>query len=227
MSRAFRKSILLLAFVLSLIGRAFATPTPIGSITITGGEQSSGGVFDSGTVTATLNGVSISVAYGQYSNPAAVASALAATISQNCNMPVYAQATGATINFYTKGSNVLSSATVTGTSSNPTLFAASSFGVNGSSSGSPPAISNLSLTEGPPGMGFVITGTNFGSTQGTVTIGGISAAIVPGTWSATSVTVQVPNGLTAGLISYEVIVATSTFNSGTSSFQVDDPFGCN
>ena len=48
MSRTFRNLILLLGVVLGFCGRAFAAPTPIGSVTITGAEQSSGGVRDTG-----------------------------------------------------------------------------------------------------------------------------------------------------------------------------------
>jgi hypothetical protein len=74
-------------------------------------------------------------------------------------------------------------------------------------------------------MGFVIYGTNFGYTQGTVTIGGISATIIA--WTATSIVVQVPNGLTAGSYSVEVATSSSSvFNTETSTFQVDDAFEC-
>jgi phage tail sheath gpL-like len=106
MSRTSRNPILLLAVVLSLAGRGFASTSPIGSITLTGGEQSSGGVWDTGTVTVTINGISASIAYGQYSSPAGIASGLGALISQNCNFPVYAKASGAVLTFYTKGTNV-------------------------------------------------------------------------------------------------------------------------
>jgi len=222
MSRMSHNLILLLAAVLGLGGSAFATPAPIGSVTITCGEQSSGGVWDSGTVTATLNGVSISIPYGQYSSPAGIASGLASMISQNCNMPVYAQATGATINFYTKGSNVLSSATITGTSSNPTLFSGSSFQVNGASSVSAPQIGGLSLPTGPPSMGLTITGSNFGSTQGTVTVGGMTATVL--SWTASSITVQVPTGASAGGVQ---VTANGGLPSSPFPFSVSTPFGCN
>lgn len=229
MSRVSRNLILLLAIALGLADPAFATPTPIGSITITGAEQSSGSVWDTGTVIATLNGVSVSISYGQFSNPAGVAAGLAALISQNCNMPVYAQASGATINFYAKGSNVLSSATITSTSTDPSLFSGNSFLVNGGGIITAPQIVSMSLSEGPPSMGVTITGSNFGSTPGTVLIGGVVATVVAGTWSPNSIVVQVPNGLTAGPFPYTVVVETPTwmFNNGTVTFQVDDPFGCN
>ena len=223
MSRTSRNLILLLAVVLVLGRSAFAAP--IGSVTITGGEQSSAGVWDTGTVTATINGVSVSVAYNQYSTPAGIASALGARISQNCNMTVYAHAVGALLKFYPKTASAITSATITTVSSNPSVFPSVSFTIGGVSDWSPPDITSLSLTEGPPSMGFVIYGTNFGSTQGTVTIGGISAKIIA--WTATSIVVQVPNGLTAGSYSVEVATSSSSvFNTETSTFQVDDAFEC-
>ena len=130
MSRTFCNLILLLGVVLGFCGRAFAAPTPIGSVTITGAEQSSGGVWDTGTITATINGVSVSIAYNQYSTPAGIASALGATISQKCSMPVYAHAVGAVLSFYPKGTNVINSATLSSTSSNTTLFPQGSFPEN-------------------------------------------------------------------------------------------------
>lgn len=90
MSCTFRKMILLLAALLGLARCGFAA-TVVGSVTLSGADQSSGSVWDAGTVTATFNGVSVSTPYGEFSTPASVASALGALISQNCNMPVYAE----------------------------------------------------------------------------------------------------------------------------------------
>jgi RHS repeat-associated protein len=59
-----------------------------------------------------------------------------------------------------------------------------------------PNITNLSLTSGPIGSPITITGTNFGSTQGTVSFNGIGAT--PTSWSATSIGVTVPGGATTG-----------------------------
>ncbi len=222
----FQKYAVLLAASLAIGQSAYAAPIPIGSITISGTEhQASTGAWDTGTVTATINGVSISVKYGQYSNPASVASALAATISQNCTSQVYAKATGAVISFYKKGTNVISSAKVTSTSDNPSVFSSSSFLVDGLSDILPPQITALSLSEGPPSVGVVITGVNFGN-GGTVKIGGIPAAVVPNTWTSTSITVQIPAGLAAGTVA-DVIVTTWIMNIGQSfNFTVDPPFGC-
>src|SRR5882672_3462523 len=103
------KMIPLLAVLICLSGRGFAA-TAFGSISITGTERSSGSTWDTGTVTATVNGVSVSYTYGQYSTPASIASALGALISQKCSMPVYAHAVGNTLTFYQKGSNTVASA---------------------------------------------------------------------------------------------------------------------
>jgi hypothetical protein len=61
-----------------------------------------------------------------------------------------------------------------------------------------PHITGLSPNVGPVGTPVTITGTNFGSTQGTstVTFNGTTAA--PTSWSATSIVVPVPSGATTG-----------------------------
>lgn len=221
--RNFRNMILLLAVLLCIAGRGLAA-TALGSITISGAEQSSGSTWDTGTVTATINGVSVYFAYGQFSSPAAIASALGALISQDCNMPVYAQANGATLNLYQRGSNTINSASIISVSSNPSLFSNNSFLINGGASWSPAQIVSLSLTEGPPGMGFVIYGSGFGTVQGTVTIGNIATTIV--SWSDSSIVVQVPTGASTGGV--VVIPNAILFPSlGDLSFQVDPPFSCN
>lgn len=220
-----RALILLSALLACTAGSGFASPTLIGSITISGNEQSSGGVWDTGTVTVTMNGYYVSSAYGQFSSPEAIASALGALISQNCNMPVYAKATGATLNFYARGSNTITSASITSTSSNTSLFASASFQIGGLSDVSPPIITSLSLSEGPPSMGFVIYGSSFGSVPQSVTIGDIPATVL--SWSDGSITVQVPAGLPTGTAAI-VKVTTWISNVGApTTFQIDDPFGCN
>ena len=218
-----RKTILLLAVLLCLAGRGLAA-TAIGSITITGAEQSSGSTWDTGTVTATINGVSVSFAYGQFSSPAAIASTLGALISQKCGSQVYAKANGATLTLYQKGSNTITSASITSVSNNPSLFPSNSFLVNGGGNWSAPQITGLSMSQGPPSMGLIITGKNFPLLSGTATIGGIQATIVPGTQTSTSVTVLVPSSLDPGPVN---VVISNGFSSNPWPFTVDNPFGCN
>ena len=59
-----------------------------------------------------------------------------------------------------------------------------------------PNISNLNPTSGPVGTPIVITGTNFGSTQGVVTFN--STAATPTIWTDTSISAPVPPGASTG-----------------------------
>jgi len=79
-----------------------------------------------------------------------------------------------------------------------------------------PTITNLSPTSGPIGTPVTITGTNFGTAQGTstVTFNGTPAAAAP--WNATSIVAQVPTGATTG----NVVVTVSGVASNGSSFTV-------
>jgi len=90
-----------------------------------------------------------------------------------------------------------------------------------------PTITNLSLGSGPPQVGFVISGANFGSTQGTVILTGLSGGdrqLTVITWSPLAV--QVPNGTPLG--AGQVYVTTSTgATSNQMPFTVKEPFGCN
>lgn len=68
------------------------------SVTVLGGEQSNGGVWDSGDVTITINGdLSRTVSYGQFSTPSSIAAGLAALISRECYGVASAKADGSTI----------------------------------------------------------------------------------------------------------------------------------
>src|SRR6202034_1860520 len=75
---------------------------------------------------------------------------------------------------------------------------------------------SLSPTSGAVGAAVTVTGTNFGSTQGssTVQFNGTTATIT--SWSATSIKTTVPTGATTG----NVVVHASGVNSNGSSFTV-------
>src|SRR6266403_4878819 len=77
----------------------------------------------------------------------------------------------------------------------------------------PPSITLLSPASGPVGTPITITGTNFGTTQGssTVTFNGISAGTATN-WSSTSITVPVPAGATTGNV---VVTVLSVASSGS------------
>ena len=80
------------------------------------------------------------------------------------------------------------------------------------------SITRLSTTSGPVGTPVTITGTNFGSSQGTstVTFNGTAATVT--TWSATSIATSVPTGATTGNVEVTVGgVATNGVNFTVSS----------
>ena len=70
--------------------------------------------------------------------------------------------------------------------------------------GSLPTITGLSPASGPPGTTVAITGTNFGSTQGTstVTFNGTAATVT--SWSATTLVTSVPTKTTTGSVEVTV-----------------------
>src|SRR4051812_44251112 len=153
-----RKIVLLLAVLVCLVSRGFAG-TALGSITVSGAEQSSGSTWDTGNVTVTINGVSVSFAYGQYSTAAGVAAALGALISNNCSMAVTAQAAGTTLTFYQKGSNTINSMNLSSVSNFPALFPSNSFLIDRAGSWSVPRISSVSPSSGSAGSAVTIGGT--------------------------------------------------------------------
>ncbi len=73
-----------------------------------------------------------------------------------------------------------------------------------------PSITSLSLTTGAVGASVTITGTNFGSTQGsgTVTFNGTTATLI-GSWTATQIVATVPTGATTGNVVVNASGATS------------------
>src|SRR5712692_8637836 len=79
-----------------------------------------------------------------------------------------------------------------------------------------PTITNLSVPSGPVGTAVTITGTNFGSTQGTSTVkfNGTTASVT--SWSGTSIGVTVPSAATTG----NVVVTVSGHASNGVNFTV-------
>ncbi|MCL2660980.1 MAG: hypothetical protein FWD64_10770, partial [Acidobacteriaceae bacterium] len=96
------------------------------TVDVSGLEQSSGGTYDTGTATLTINGVPITVDYGRTSSASGIASAFGELISGSCNVPATATASGSTLTFYKKGSDTITVSPVI-VSDNPSLFAANSF----------------------------------------------------------------------------------------------------
>src|ERR1700735_3704843 len=85
-----------------------------------------------------------------------------------------------------------------------------------------PSITSLSPTSGAVGSSVTITGTNFGSTQGTSTVKfhGTTATTI-GSWSATSIVATVPTGATTG----NVVVAVSGTSSNGVTFTLSGTYG--
>jgi YD repeat-containing protein len=81
---------------------------------------------------------------------------------------------------------------------------------------SAPSITSLSITSGSVGNSVTITGTNFGSTQGTSTVSFNGTAATATSWSATSIATTVPTGASTG----GVVVTVSGLNSSGVTFTV-------
>ena len=81
---------------------------------------------------------------------------------------------------------------------------------------SAPSITSLSITTGAVGATVTITGSSFGSTQGSGTVSFNGTAATVATWNATTIKVTVPTGATTG----NVVVFASGVNSNGSSFTV-------
>jgi len=77
------------------------------------------------------------------------------------------------------------------TESNSSTF----YSIGGSN---PPTITNLSATSGVAGTSVTITGTRFGSTQGTSTVTFNGTTASPSSWSDTGIIVPVPTGAISG-----------------------------
>jgi hypothetical protein len=85
------------------------------------------------------------------------------------------------------------------------------FRVAGSGVGTSPSITSLSPTSGPQGAPVTITGTNFGSPQGTSTVKFNGTIATVATWGATSISTSVPTGATTGNV---VVTVNGTASNG-------------
>jgi hypothetical protein len=80
-----------------------------------------------------------------------------------------------------------------------------------------PSITSLSPTSGLAGTSVTISGSNFGSNQGTVTFNGTAAAI--SSWTSNTIVVSVPSGATSG----NVVVTAGGQNSNALVFTIFAP----
>ena len=210
-------------------------------VAVTGTEIRNSSTYDSGTLTLTVNGYTKSVSYGQFSSPASLASGLAALFSRDCNAPAIALATGSMIKLAprTKGASL---GAVSGTANGQYNSFAISAPSGGSGGGGSPAanttVTSVSLSQGPPQMGFVVYGHGFGSSQpsgSSVTVGSTNLLVM--TWggactahlspgSDSCITVQVPAGAApSGSAAIQVNIPGSNGTSNT-QFQIVAPFTC-
>ena len=125
-------------------------------VAIVGAEQqTTSGTFDKGLLSLTVHGVTETVAYGQFSTNASIASAIAAKFSQDCSSVLVARASGATVTFETRDPAI----TIGGSSSAVTYddqdFSSASFGIN--SPLNPPPAFNATISCSPS---MIISGEN-------------------------------------------------------------------
>lgn len=83
-----------------------------------------------------------------------------------------------------------------------------------------PGISSMSPTWGPVGTLVTLTGTSFGTTQGSTTVSFGATAATPSSWSNTQIVVPVPAGATSDHISVTVQGTTGTFTASSPNFFV-------
>jgi hypothetical protein len=102
------------------------------------------------------------------------------------------------------------------------IFAISTYPLSGTGGGTPPDITSVDYNYGPVGSTITITGIDFGSSQGTVTINGVTATVW--SWSDTEIVITVPTGATdGGYIEVTTDGGTdSSANAGYDAFDVID-----
>jgi RHS repeat-associated protein len=88
--------------------------------------------------------------------------------------------------------------------------------------GATPTITSLAPTTGPVGTSVTITGTNFGTSQGTSTVTFAGVTATPTSWSNTSIVVPVPQGVPVGPAAV-VVTVTGAGPSNSATFTVVAP----
>lgn len=101
----------------------------LSSSTLTGGKNAAPTIYDSGSVTITVNGTQASTSYGQTSTASTVASGLAQSINSNSSAPVSASISGATVLLTAKTTGAATNYSLSASSatSEPATFARASF----------------------------------------------------------------------------------------------------
>ena len=194
------------------IGATVPSGATTGNVVVTVSNRASNGV--SFTVVAAPSITSLSITTGAVS--AAVTITGANFGSSQGSSTVKFNGTTATVTSWSATS--IGVTVPSGATTGSVVVHASGVDSNGSSFTvvAAPSITGLSITTGAVGAAVTITGTNFGSSQGssTVKFNGTTATVTG--WSATSIGVTVPSGATTG----SVVVHASGVDSNGSSFTV-------
>jgi hypothetical protein len=166
---------------------------------------------------ATLSGTTTVTA--DASDNVAVANVQVKVDNANTGAPITASPYSYSLNTTTlsNGNHVLT-AVATDTSGNATTSAGVAVKVSNNAA-AVPSITSLNPTSGVVGSSVTVTGTNFGTTQGTSTVKFNGTAGTPTSWSATSIVVPVPAGATTGNV---VVTVGGTASNGV-SFTVTVP----
>jgi RHS repeat-associated protein len=189
-----------------------------GFTNVSGGSTSAGtwthavGVYDGSTMTLYVNGSSVGTA-SQSGNIGASSTPLVLGADTEASMEYFNG-----ILDEARISNIARSADWVATEyanqNNPSTF----YNVGSSGSGNPgsPRIVSLSPTAGPAETSVTITGTNFGSTQGSSTVAFNGTTATPTSWSNSQVVALVPSGAGSG----NVVVTVSGVASNGLNFAV-------
>src|SRR5579862_7710882 len=104
----------------------------------------------------------------------------------------------------------------TGVSTGPVTIVSNGISSNGITFAAAPSIQVLSPSSGPVGTSVTISGSGFGSTQGTSWVQFAGSLATPTIWSTNKIVVPVPSGATSGL----VIVAVNSNQSNGVQFTI-------
>jgi RHS repeat-associated protein len=189
-------------------GEAMASTSA--TISVGGSEQQISGAWDSGNITVAFDGFSETVHYGQFSNGASVASALAAMFSNSyLNRGLCAYASGATITFQIQGAGSFGALGISGPT---TSFQIQSSGFV-SQGGADADSGTITLTVN----GAVAATTQYGASSTPISVAaGLAAGVQSGspvTVAAQNDSIVVQSTATGSNTDYSYSLATTAYDS--------------